>query len=95
MMLVLPDASRMGYRLRLTNYFLTTMTRQTRCVTVAVGATVRTARQLIHPVREDMLFHELEPEFPGRRLAQSPESLKSSTIETDSPFIENKHEGLS
>jgi hypothetical protein len=40
-------------------------------------------------------FHELEPEFPGRRLAQSPESLKSSTIETDSPFIENKHEGLS
>ena len=37
MMLVLPDASRMGYRLRLTNYFLTTMTRRTRCVTVAVG----------------------------------------------------------
>jgi hypothetical protein len=56
MMLVLPDASRMGYRLRLTNYFLTTMTRRTRCVTVAVGATVRTARQLIHPVREDMLL---------------------------------------
>jgi hypothetical protein len=25
-------------------------------VTVAVGATVRTARQLIHPVREDMLL---------------------------------------
>jgi hypothetical protein len=56
MMLVLPDASRMGYRLRLTNYFLTTMTRRTRCVTLAVGATVRTARQLIHPVREDMLL---------------------------------------
>jgi len=37
-------------------YFLTTMTRWTRCVTVAVGATVRTARQLIHPVREDMLL---------------------------------------
>jgi hypothetical protein len=55
-MLVLPDASRMGYRLRLTNYFLTTKTRRTRCVTVAVGATVRTARQLIHPVREDMLL---------------------------------------
>jgi len=54
MMLVLPDASRMGYRLRFTHYFLTTMTCQTRCVTVAVGATVRTAGQLIHPVREDM-----------------------------------------
>ena len=52
MILLLPDASRMGYRLRLTNYFLTTITRRTRCVTVAVGATVRTARQLIHPVRE-------------------------------------------
>jgi hypothetical protein len=60
MMLLLPDASRMGYRLRLTNYFLTTMTRRTRCVTVAVGATVRTARQLIHPVREDMLYPRLE-----------------------------------
>jgi len=33
--------------------------------------------------------------LPARRLTQSPESLKSSTIETDSPFIENKHEGLS
>jgi hypothetical protein len=32
------------------------MTRRTRCVTVAVGATVRTARQLIHPVRKDMLL---------------------------------------
>jgi integrase/recombinase XerD len=40
-------------------------------------------------------FHELELELPARRLTQSPESLKSSTIETDSPFIENKHEGLS
>jgi integrase/recombinase XerD len=40
-------------------------------------------------------FHDLELELPARRLAQSPESLKSSTIETDSPFIENKHEGLS
>ena len=60
-MLLLPDASRMGYRLRLTGYFLTTMTRRTRCVTVAVGATVRTARQLIHPVREDMLL------FPRRK----------------------------
>jgi hypothetical protein len=56
MMLVLPDASRMDYRLRLTNYFLTTMTRRTRCVTTAVGATVRTAWQLIHSVREDMLL---------------------------------------
>jgi integrase/recombinase XerD len=41
------------------------------------------------------LFHELELELPARRLTQSPESLKSSTIETDSPFIENKHERLS
>jgi hypothetical protein len=40
-------------------------------------------------------YNELELELPARRLAQSPESLKSSTIETDSPFIENKHEGLS
>ena len=40
-------------------------------------------------------FHELELELPARLLTQSPESLKSSTIETDSPFIENKHEGLS
>jgi hypothetical protein len=54
MMLLLPDASRMGYRLKLTNYFLTTMTRRTRCVTVAVGATVRTARQLIHPVGKNI-----------------------------------------
>ena len=59
MMLLLADASRMGYRLRLTNYFLTTMTRRTRCVTVAVGATVRTARQLIHPVREGVLYPRL------------------------------------
>lgn len=64
-MLVLPDASRMGYRLRLTNYFLTTMTRRTRCVTVAVGATVRTARQLIHPVREDMLLPRLTSHLLG------------------------------
>jgi hypothetical protein len=44
---------------------------------------------------KDSLIHELELELPARRLTQSPESLKSSTIETDSPFIENKHEGLS
>jgi hypothetical protein len=40
-------------------------------------------------------YNELELDLPARRLTQSPESLKSSTIETDSPFIENKQEGLS
>jgi integrase/recombinase XerD len=40
-------------------------------------------------------YNDLELELPARRLTQSPESLKSSTVETDSPFIENKHEGLS
>jgi integrase len=65
MMLLLPDASRMGYRLRLTNYFLTTMTRRTRCVTVET----RTI-----PVIEDLrsLLTSWKPNagptylFPGR-----------------------------